>query len=46
VFRLACSDAARLPAARALLDRAVTYSDKPPAVTELVVDEIDRRKVS
>jgi len=46
VFRLSCSDGARLAGARALLDRAVTYGDQAPPAAPLVLDEIDRRKVS
>ena len=46
VFRLACSDATRMPGARTLLDRAVTYGDQAPLAAPLVLDEIDRRKVS
>jgi pyrimidine-nucleoside phosphorylase len=46
VFRLACSDAARMAGARTLLDGAVTYGDEAPPAAPLVLDEIDRRKVS
>jgi pyrimidine-nucleoside phosphorylase len=46
VFRLACSDVARMAGARTLLDRAVTYGDEAPPAAPLVLDEIDRRKVS
>ena len=46
VFRLGCSDAARIAGARTLLDGAVTYGDKAPPAAPLVLDEIDRRKVS
>lgn len=46
VFRLSCSDAARMAGARMLLDRAVTYGDAVPPARPLVLEEIDRRKVS
>jgi len=46
VFRLACSDAARMAGARTLLERAVTYGNEAPPAAPLVLDEIDRRKVS
>ena len=46
VFRLACSDASRLSGARTLLDRAVTYGNTPSTAAELVIEQIDRRKVS
>jgi len=46
VFRLACSNAARVAGARTLLDNAVTYGDEVPPAAPLVLDEIDRRKVS
>jgi pyrimidine-nucleoside phosphorylase len=46
VFRLACSDASRLAAARTLLDRAVTFGEQAPSPAPLVLDQIDRRKVS
>ena len=46
VFRLACSDAARMAGARTLLDGAVTYGNEAPPAAPLVLDEIDRRKVS
>ena len=46
VFRLASSDPSRVPAARALLDRAVSYGEHAPPVAPLVLDQIDRRKVS
>ena len=46
VFRVMCSDATRAATARALLDRAVTIGDRPPAEAALVLEEIDRRKVS
>ena len=46
VFRLACSDPARVRGARTLLDSAVTYGDHAPPAALLVLDEIDRRKVS
>ena len=46
VFRLGCSDAGRVAGARALLDRAVSYGERAPAPPALVLDEIDRRKVS
>ena len=46
VFRLGCSDAARIAGARTLLDRAVTYGNEAPPAAPLVLDEIDRRKVS
>lgn len=46
VFRLACSDAARMAGARTLLDRAVTYGHEAPPAAPLVLDEIDRREVS
>jgi pyrimidine-nucleoside phosphorylase len=46
VFRLACSDPARMPGALSLLDRAVAYAGEAPPPVPLVLDEIDRRKVS
>jgi pyrimidine-nucleoside phosphorylase len=46
VFRLACSNAARVAGARMLLDNAVTFGDEVPPAAPLVLDEIDRRKVS
>jgi pyrimidine-nucleoside phosphorylase len=46
VFRLACSDSARVAGARTLLEHAVTYGDEAPPAAPLVLDEIDRRKVS
>jgi pyrimidine-nucleoside phosphorylase len=46
VFQLACQDAGRVDGARALLERAVTYGEQAPVPGPLVLDLIDRRKVS
>ena len=46
VFQLACSDPARLTGARTLLDGAVAFGEQAPVSAPLVLEQIDRRKVS
>ena len=46
VFRIACDDAGKVAAARALLDSSVEIDDAPPPAHALVIDVIDGRTVT